>query len=120
IEVQLKHPGVTAKQYPRISGFAPDVLLAIEQIVHFPKTPLEAGGFGGECCFLRVRVHLHGEWKLAEDHPQLGTVDLFELHGWGGQLSARRTLKIAKLLERDRRVRFPTNMNGFCVSRFQS
>jgi len=115
IEVQSEHSRVRIEQGARINGFAPSALLLIEQVMHFPETALEARGLRGLRCFRGVRVT--GEGKVTEDYPELRRITVLDLSGSAGQHGTRRTFKIGKLLERDRRIGFSANMDGFGTER---
>src|SRR5678816_627294 len=79
----------------------PGFLICEQHVVHLPEPSLHTGSLSrtrsGEC----MRM-CGNEGVLAEDHTQTRTKLLLHVFQNGIKQTARRTLKVAKLLERDR------------------
>ncbi len=111
INLQPEHSRVSIEQQPRVSRFAPGRLLAVEQVVHLPETALQICGFRGERRFPRMLMSY--KWKVMKDNTQARMVIVFQLVDWVGKPATRRALKVAELLQCDRGVGLPANVNRF-------
>src|ERR1051325_916065 len=97
-------PGrVAFKDRTHVKRLMPILLVFVNHVVHFPKLTLQSCGFGGAGGGKGMRVSRH-ERIFAENHAQLRWPKL-RLHLFQNRMqqATRRTLKITKLLERDRR-----------------
>src|SRR5438876_2952140 len=67
IYIEPDHSCIRIEQFTSVVGFAPNRLLSIKQIVHFPKTALQTGGFRNQRGF--PRVLMVWEREIAKDNP---------------------------------------------------
>src|SRR5712692_6102956 len=79
------------------------VLILEQRVVHLPELPLRAGGFGGFRRVLGVRMNL-GEREIAVDKTKAAAHDTQHFGDDGMCRAAMRTLIVAILDQRDRRV----------------
>ncbi len=85
------------------------ILVLKQKVVHFPKTVLRTGRFGGFGRVFRVRVHV-SERKIAISEAQAITQAFLNGFDNGMCLTAIRAFVVAILNEHDRRINWPLDM----------
>src|ERR1044072_7324912 len=113
LNIETKLFRVAFKDGAHVKLFLPIVLMLVDQIVHLPKLALQSGGFSGCRGGQRVLVRRH-ERKLAKSDLQLIAKLRFHLFEYRVRNPARRTLEITKLLDLDRRIRWPKYVRRIC------
>src|SRR5262249_11933860 len=85
-----------------------------QRVVHLPKFSLETGGFRSERRFTSVFVGW--ERKISKNNAQPRIIFLQQFLSEPSELSARRALEIAELLQGDRSLRIAANMRRSSAS----
>ena len=101
--IQAERASIRTEKLSRSRGIrsvAPDCLIFVKQIVHFPEASLQAGRFRRERRLDRVRMHR--QRIMPEDHPQPAPVVLLEFTNYISNRGAGWTLEVAEFLQRDR------------------
>src|ERR1041384_2395399 len=105
-DIETERGGVSFKDGACVGIIRPTFLVAEEPVVHLPELALLPGGFGRVRRDERVLVCAR-QRELAKDEMQLVAVVRSDLLHFGIEVATRRTLIIAKLFERERRICAP-------------
>src|SRR5512132_4127218 len=106
---------VPFKNRSYVKSLVPLFLMFVDHVMHFPEPALQAGCFRGPCGCQRMHV-IRYQWKLAEDYAHLcrAVFGFYSFQDWMKHATGW-TLEVAKLLQRNRRLRISE-----CVCRFSA
>src|SRR5205823_11904249 len=113
IYIESERSGVRFEQSTCVGVVAPDFLLPVQCIVHFPKFALESGSFG--CLRGFASVLVSRERIITENEPHLRMIFRQQFVNKFGELSAWWALEVPELFERNRSVRITANVGRFFV-----